>query len=102
LNMFRDVPPDGIYMTTGLGTAGLNKALRECDPEGKTCVILSDLEPASQDMLESGRAEFAICQNPEEEGYQALKIMMDHLVKGELPKTGEHLTRIEIITRENM
>ena len=53
-------------------------------------------------MLESGRAEFAICQNPEEEGYQALKIMMDHLVKGEQPETGEHLTKTEIITKENM
>lgn len=94
--------PDGIYMTTGLGTDGLERALRECNQQGKVRVILSDMGTSSVRMLVQGSADFIICQEPYREGYLALKLLLDYLVKGEMPAQKEYLTKIEIITSESI
>nr|WP_281351402.1 LacI family DNA-binding transcriptional regulator [Prolixibacter denitrificans] len=60
-----------------------------------------DLIPPNVKMLKKDAIDFLICQNPEEQGYNALNALFDHVLRKQ-PVEKEHFTSIDIITRENL
>jgi LacI family transcriptional regulator len=64
-------------------------------------VIGHDLINENINFLNKGTIDFLICQRPEEQGYNAITTLFDHLVLKKEVKT-ENYTSIDIITKENL
>lgn len=92
--------PDAIFLT-GLGTAGVGRALVE---RGRTDIkfVCYDRIPETVDLLKRRIVNFTITQDPFMQGYLPVKILFDHLFNGTLPESSHIRTRIEILTAENI
>jgi len=64
-------------------------------------VIGHDLISENIDYLKKGIVDFLICQRPEEQGYNAVITLFDHIILKKPVKT-ENYTSIDIITKENL
>lgn len=64
-------------------------------------VIGHDLIKENINFLKKGIIDFLICQRPEEQGYNAIVTLFDHLILKKEVKT-ENYTCIDIITKENL
>lgn len=64
-------------------------------------IIGYDLIPQNIELLKEGKIDFLICQKPELQGYQAIQLLFDHLLKRESIKK-ENYTSIDLITKENI
>jgi LacI family transcriptional regulator len=64
-------------------------------------VIGHDLINENISFLKKGFVDFLICQRPEEQGYNAIRTLFDHLVLKKEVKN-ENYTSIDIITKENL
>jgi len=64
-------------------------------------LIGHDLIPINREYVRKGIVDFLICQRPEEQGYQSVMTLFQHLI---LKKTValENYTSIDIVTKENM
>ena len=74
---------DFIYITAG-GTAGTLRAIREISPSVRVCGF--DDTPIMREALRSGSVLAAICQQPFEQGYQAVKVLFEkRILKNTIP-----------------
>ena len=64
-------------------------------------IVGYDLIPQNVAMLKEGQIDFLICQKPEIQGFHAIHLLFDFLVKKEKIKK-ENYTSIDLITRENI
>ncbi len=64
-------------------------------------VIGHDLIKENIDFLNKGFVDFLICQRPEEQGYNAIITLFEHLILKREVKT-ENYTSIDIIAKENL
>jgi len=64
-------------------------------------VIGHDLIRENIDFLKKGIVDFLICQRPEEQGYQAIQTLFEHLILKKEVKS-ENFTSIDIVTKENI
>jgi LacI family transcriptional regulator len=52
-------------------------------------------------LLKNGKIDFLICQKPEAQGFTAINLLFDHLIKKELVMVENYIS-IDIITAENL
>ncbi|WP_299583998.1 substrate-binding domain-containing protein [uncultured Sunxiuqinia sp.] len=73
----------------------------EAHPIPDLRLVGHDLIPNNSEFVRKGVVDFLICQRPEEQGYQAIVTLFQHLI---LKKTvpSENYTSIDIITKENL
>ncbi|MCK9413074.1 MAG: LacI family transcriptional regulator [Prolixibacteraceae bacterium] len=64
-------------------------------------IIGYDLIPQNINLLKEGKIDFLICQKPELQGYRAIHLLFDTLVKKEII-IKENYTSIDLITKENV
>jgi len=64
-------------------------------------VIGHDLIKQNIDWLKKGVVDFLICQRPEEQGYQAIETLFQHVIMKK-QVAAENYTSIDIITKENL
>jgi LacI family transcriptional regulator len=64
-------------------------------------IIGYDLIPQNIALLKEGKIDFLICQKPELQGFHAIHLLFDSLVKKETIKK-ENFTSIDLITKENI
>jgi LacI family transcriptional regulator len=64
-------------------------------------VIGHDLISENIEYLKKGIVDFLICQRPEEQGYNAVFALFDHIILKK-PVNSENYTSIDIITKENL
>ena len=64
-------------------------------------LIGNDLIPKNIDCIKNGLVDFLICQRPEEQGYQAIITLFQHMILKK-PVSSENYTSIDIITKENL
>jgi LacI family transcriptional regulator len=64
-------------------------------------IIGYDLIPLNIKLLKEGKIDFLICQKPELQGFHAIQLLFDSLVKKETIKR-ENFTSIDLITKENI
>lgn len=64
-------------------------------------IIGYDLIPQNIALLKEGKIDFLICQKPELQGFHAIHLLFDSLVKKETIKR-ENFTSIDLITKENI
>jgi LacI family transcriptional regulator len=64
-------------------------------------IVGYDLFPQNIALLREGKIDFLICQKPEVQGFHAMHLLFDFLVKKEKIKK-ENFTSIDLITKENI
>jgi LacI family transcriptional regulator len=64
-------------------------------------IVGYDLIPQNIDLLRAGKIDFLICQKPEVQGFHAINLLFDFLVKKEQIRK-ENFTAIDLITNENI
>lgn len=75
---------NAIYLTSG-GIAGVCSALDVADKKEAVKVICHDLPPETLSLLKSGQISFALGQNPQQQGYQLVKVLFEYLIKNITP-----------------
>ncbi|MCS5722121.1 substrate-binding domain-containing protein [Herbiconiux sp. CPCC 203407] len=63
-------------------TTAAAKWVEQSGNTGKITMVGFDLLPQTADFVKNGVVSFTISQNPEEQGYQAVKVLYDFLVDG--------------------
>lgn len=74
----------GIYLTSG-GIFGIGQALAEVNKETDIRVICHDVIDNTFELLSNGTVDFAIGQNPTQQGYLLVKTLFDYLIKRQTP-----------------
>jgi LacI family transcriptional regulator len=64
-------------------------------------LIGHDLIRENAEYLKKGIVDFLICQRPEEQGYQAVNALFEHVIMKKQVKN-ENFTSIDIVTKENL
>lgn len=81
-------------------TTAAAKWVEQSGNTGKITMVGFDLLPQTAEYVEKGVMSFTISQNPEEQGYQAVKVLTDFL------KNGTEITGVDtgaqFITKENL
>lgn len=91
----------GIYITGG-GIAGVGNALNIAGKQKAIKVICHDLVPDTIELLKSGTVDFALGQNPEQQGYLLVKTLFDYLVKKQKPSEKVIDIPIVIVTEDTL
>lgn len=74
----------GIYLTSG-GIFGIAQALEEYGKTSDIRVICHDVIDNTVELLSNGTVDFAIGQNPTQQGYLLVKTLFDFLIKRQTP-----------------
>lgn len=75
----------GIYLTSG-GIYGIGQALEEIGKSKEVRVICHDVIDNTVELLSNGTVDFAIGQNPTQQGYLLVKTLFDYLIKRQKPE----------------
>lgn len=81
-------------------TTAAAKWVEQSGNSGKITMVGFDLLPQTADFVKNGVVSFTISQNPEEQGYQAVKVLYDFLVDG--TEIAGVDTGAQFITAENL
>lgn len=91
----------GIYITGG-GIGGVGSALDIAGRARSMKVICHDLVPDTVTLLQNGTVDFAIGQNATHQGYQAVKILFDYIIKRQKPESYFIKVPITIATEDTI
>jgi ABC-type sugar transport system substrate-binding protein len=92
----------GIYLTSGNGPGGVARALSEAGLAGTVRVICFDYFPETVRLLKKGFVHATIGEDPFTQGYQAVKILYEHIIERKEPVSRVVHTKIAIGLRENI
>ena len=99
LNHYHSI--NSIYITAA-GVAGVCRAVEELGLAGKLHLISFDDIPATRQAVLDGTIDATICQEPFEQGYQAIKLMFNYFIEGVTPKGGTVYTNNVIKIKQNI
>lgn len=80
-----------IYMATGSGVSGLGAAIIADNSEQRRFVIACDEIYTTRELVKSDIIDFVICQEPQVQGYQAIKILHEFLSKPRISKPNNYI-----------
>lgn len=90
---------DMVIFAAGGSTGGIRAIL----DSGHRCKIIAfDLTEQNRQYLKDNVISCILCQEPFAQGYQAIKILGDHLLFGKSPSHNRIYTKTEIIVRESL
>ncbi len=91
----------GIYITGG-GVGGLGKALKVKKMMNKINVVCHDFVPGTILLLKEGVVDYAIGQDPYNQGYMPIKILFDYILANKKPAKNFMELNIDIRTEDNI
>ncbi len=91
----------GIFVVSG-GQAGIRAAFGTLKLDRRPYVIIYDLTPRNEKLLEDGIADFLIDQGGYVQGYRPPHILAELLLKGQAPQEEHIYTEINIKTKFNI
>lgn len=92
---------DNIFLSGG-GVDGLGNFLKSLNPGRQINVVCTDFICHTRDFLKDDIIQFAIGQQPFEQGYYPVKILTDYLLAGTRPKRKDIFTNLDIRIKENI
>ncbi|RPF43243.1 LacI family transcriptional regulator [Hydrogenoanaerobacterium saccharovorans] len=92
---------DSIYITAA-GVAGVCRAVKEAGLANKVKIVCFDDPPSTRALVQEEIIQATICQQPYEQGYKPIKILMDYLINGITPKNDKYFTNNIIKIKENI
>ena len=93
-------PADGFYITSS-GIDGMVRAIRQYGKKN-TKVICFDLLPTTRQMMLDGLIDFSLLQEPQQQGYRPIKLLVDLLFYEHKITEKNQFTKIDIRTKENI
>lgn len=90
----------GIYLTGG-GIFGVGNALKSLNKSSDIHVICHDVVANTTELLLNGTVDFAIGQNPTQQGYLLIKTLFEYLIKRQTPNKIIEIP-IQIFTDESI
>ena len=84
----------------GAGMVGSLKALSEAKAEQNRKVLVYDAYPEILEGLQAGLIDFSITQEPYEQGYRSVKLLLEELLFGNAPEREYNYTKLSVITGE--
>ncbi|MDR2903371.1 MAG: LacI family DNA-binding transcriptional regulator [Clostridiales bacterium] len=84
------------------GTKGGIKAVCDLSLSGKIKIITFDMTPAVKAYIERDIVSATICQQPLEQGYNAIKVFYDYAIRNKKPNDPMLHTQIEIYLKYNI
>ena len=90
LEMLRRHPEIDALFVAASGTYGACRAVIELGMEDQIRMVSFDNVPSTMEMMRRGLVRAVVCQQPFEQGYQAVKVAFDILLTG-TPKQGDQL-----------
>lgn len=91
----------GIYMAN-LSITACAEAVHAAGKTGQIRIVCHDVDESTRQLLQSGRVDFAIPQDMEQQGYMPLILLRELLQKGMQPTSDRFETRITVVCRENL
>ncbi len=92
--------PNCLFLA-GAGVEGACRALSQLHLEGRVQVLPFDEIPFTRDWIRRGLIPATVCQEPFEQGYRAVKLLFDYLVRDVRPPE-RYYTRTVLKIRENL
>nr|WP_319488773.1 LacI family DNA-binding transcriptional regulator [uncultured Caproiciproducens sp.] len=99
LNQYHSI--NSIYITAG-GVAGVCRAVEELQLSKKLHIVSFDDIPVIRKAVLNGTIDATICQEPFEQGYQAIKLMFNYFIEGVVPENGFVYTNNVIKIKQNI
>jgi len=65
-------------------------------------IVCFDDPPSTRALVQEEIIQATICQQPYEQGYKPIKILMDYLINGITPKNDKYFTNNIIKIKENI
>ncbi len=93
-------PQIDVVFVAAAGVHGCCRAIISKKREDIT-VICFDAIPATIEMMKRGLVKVTICQNPIQQGEQAMQIMLEFLVTGQKPETGNYILEHQLKIKQN-
>ncbi len=90
---------DCVYFAAAGAVGGVKACRGRVAPDR---IILSDDIAAHRELILQGSAAAAICQQPRQQGYRAMKALLREVLIGQRPETDTLFTRSEIKLRYNL
>jgi LacI family transcriptional regulator len=90
---------DSIFIVAG-GVYGVCRAVISSGRQDSITIISFDAVPTTVEMIGKGLIKATICQQPETQGYQAVKRAFDYYIGGAMPESDQYLVGNEIRIRE--
>jgi LacI family transcriptional regulator len=82
------------------GVRGIVQAIRE-HPDADVELVTFDLSSSTLSGLECSAVTATICQEPFYQGYKPVKLLFDYFFEGKLPEGDVHITKLDVICKEN-
>ena len=99
--MLRQHPQiDALCFTTGGAGGGLKAA--EALRGKRLRIVAFDQTPITERYLMDGLIKAIVCQQPNEQGYQAIRLLFEYLMEGERPASQQVLTELTIKIKQSM
>ncbi|WP_094548469.1 LacI family DNA-binding transcriptional regulator [Petroclostridium xylanilyticum] len=92
---------NAIYVTNGIGTGGVGKAIQELNKRHIKFVCFDKI-PETIELIKDKIVDFTITQDPFMQGYLPIRILFEYFFYNKLPDSQQIYTKMEIITKENI
>lgn len=79
------LPQVNCLYVAGAGAAGVGAAVREAGLAGRAPILAFDDVPTTRSLVQEGLVPAIVCQQPFQQGYQAVKLLFRCLANGEQP-----------------
>ena len=97
-----DFPDTNLFVCPGAYSRGNLQAIRKQGYFKKAKIICYDYSKEVGDEINNRNIVAAIIQRPQEQGYNAVKLLFEYLTSDTLPKTKNHYIKTRILLKENL
>lgn len=102
VQILKDKPQiNAIYISAG-GVSGVCKAVESLGRYKEMCIICHDDPPVTRELVKCGMVKATICQQPYDQGYKPIKILVDYLINNVSPEKDNYYTSNVIKIKENI
>lgn len=103
MQMLRSHPEINALFIVASGAYGVCRAVLSSGRQERMKIVAFDSVPATVEMMRRGLIQATICQQPYQQGYQAMKIAFERLISGpDSMETTEYIVKNEIKILENL
>ena len=102
LKTLREHPEINCVYIAAAGVAGVCRAIVELGRQDDLYVLSYDDTQATRELVKSGIIDFTLCQEPQLQGYHAIRILFDYFMADKQVKPQDLITGTVIKIRENI
>lgn len=102
LEALRTHPEINCIYITAAGVAGVGRAIVELGLRGRVRILCHDEIDATKQMMRDGVIDYAITQEPFEQGVSAIEILFNYFMNDRRSHPANHITKTVVKIKENL